>query len=510
MSNKLRTFGLFILLLMAKNIQAQNKTAPQATNFPYCTHYQIFVRSFADANGDGIGDLKGITAKWDYLNGLGIESILLSPIFASPSYHKYDVTDYYKLDSEYGDTEWFESFIKDAHKHNIKVILDLPLNHCSKKHPWFIDAVKNPNSPYRDYFIWADTPGTDKEHWHQPKDAKGKYYYGYFSPDMPDLNYDNDSVVNEAIKIAAFWLKQKKVDGFRLDAAQHIFDDKKKTIAFWKKFKEACIEINPHVFLVGEVGNSFEVIGPYLQSSMSACFNFDLSSAILDMIKTETADGFNKKVQKIQSYYSLYNKNFFDATFITNHDQERVMSQLNDNADKAILAAALMFTLPGQPFIYYGEEIGMKGKKPDEHIREPMLFDEPKYDEMRPKWIKPIYSNDETVANVEKQKQEFASILSRYQQLILLRKGIAALTAGNFEPLQLNTNDAVGFFRTYNAQRCLVLHNVTSKEVTLVLSESEKNYTQSLYQTSKASTVANGKITLAPYSSIVLRQPVAK
>ena len=342
------------------------------------------------------------------------------------------------------------------------------------------------------------------------KPVNGKYYYGYFSADMPDLNYDNPHVVDEAIKIATFWLQDKKVDGFRLDAAQHIFEDPKKTIAFWQKFKAACAQINPQVFLVGEVGNSYDDIGPYLQSAMSACFNFDLSGTILEMIKKENAAGFNGLVKKFETNYTSYNRDFMDATFLTNHDGNRVMSEVNGNTDKAVLAAAVLLTLPGAPFIYYGEEIGMLGKKPDEHIREPMLFEAEKKDTMRTKWIKSIYSTDKTVFPAEDQKFEFTSILNRYQQLITLRKGLAALSYGSFEPSSLNSNDVLGFFRTYNKQRCLVLHNVSAKSVTLILGDTEKNYTQSLYQTSKITAIGDGKIIIAPYSSLILREPATK
>jgi glycosidase len=270
------------------------------------------------------------------------------------------------------------------------------------------------------------------------------------------------------------------------------------------------LEANPRAFLVGEVGNTHETIGPYLQSAMSACFDFDLSSLILDVIKNENAGSFNKKFEGILSTYAAYNRNFMDATFLSNHDQERVMSQLKGNTDKAVLAAAILLTLPGSPFIYYGEEIGMLGKKPDEHIREPMLFDSEKKDTMRTRWITPIYNTDATIFPAEAQKFESTSLLSRYQQLIILRKGIAALAYGKFEPSSIALKDVIGFFRTYNKQRCLVLHNLSSKSITLVMGDAEKNYTQSLYQTSKLISISNGQITLAPYASLVLREPAIK
>lgn len=509
---------LVLVFVLSQQTYAQPTKQPintmQRSFFPHCAHYEIFVRSFSDANGDGVGDLKGITAKWGYLHQLGIESIWITPVFPSPSYHKYDVTNYYDIDKEYGLLENFPLFVKDAHQQGIKVIMDMPLNHCSVKHPWFIDAIKYPQGEYRNYFLWTTTPpANDKEHWHLPKDDKGvsignEYYYGFFGPEMPDWNYENPKVVNEAKKIVSFWLSTAKVDGFRMDAAQHIFPEHEKNKAFWKEIKNTCDSINPKTFIVAEVGNTFEVIAPYL-NSVNACFDFDLSSEIIRSVKSEDASSLNYKVMKIQSNYFSKNKNYDDAIFLTNHDQNRLMSELSGNKAKAKLAAAILLTLPGMPFIYYGEEIGMLGQKPDEHIREPMLFAETSNDKMRPTWIKPTYSTDNSVMPAEAQQKDASSMWVCYKQLLKTRKNVKALNVGSFEPSAINSKQLLAYYRIYNKQECLVLHNITAGKLSLPITEKEKPFSSITYPIDRSITIEGDKINLPPYSTVVLLKPMS-
>jgi len=494
-------------LLMAQQPITLNVPQPDQ-DWPNSVTYHIFVRSFCDGNGDGIGDLKGITARWECLRKLGAEAVLISPIFASPSYHKYDVTDYYKLSPEYGNIESFQYFIKDAHAEGFKVILDIPLNHCSNKHPWFIEAAKNPASTMRNYFVWSNNPpATEKDKWHLPKDEKGNtigktYYYGFFSPEMPDWNYDNAQVVEEAQRILKFWI-DLGVDGFRLDAAQHIFKDHNKNIGFWNMISAYVKSINKHTFLVGEVDNSSDMVAPYLKP-LDACFDFDLSREVVQSLKNENASNFPMRMEKIITHYKAVNKDYKDAIFLTNHDQNRVMSEVGNNVDKAKLAANILFTLPGIPYIYYGEEIGMKGEKPDEFIREPMLFAPEKEDEMRPKWMKPKYSTDKTVESAMVQIKEDQSLWNHYSRLISMRKENRALQYGQFENSSLSSKSVLAYYRIYNQMRVLIINNVSATAVTLTKEEKDNTLINPIYQTSKQTTVKGNKITLAPYSTIIL------
>ncbi len=484
-------------------------TVPQPNDhWPNSVTYHIFVRSFCDANGDGIGDLKGITARWDYLRKLGVEAILISPIFASPSYHKYDVTDYYSLSPEYGNIESFQYFLKDAHAEGFKVILDIPLNHCSNRHPWFVEAVKNPESVMRSYFNWTEKPpANEMDKWYLPKDEKGKaigtsYYYGYFSPEMPDWNYDNPQMVEEAKRILKFYIEMG-VDGFRLDAAQHIFNDHNKNIGFWNLISAYVKGLNKTVFLVGEVDNSFDVVAPYIKP-LDACFDFDLSREVLKILKTEDAATFTNQMEKIVSHYKKANSNYNDAIFLTNHDQNRLMSEVKGNLAKAKQACCMLFTLPGIPYIYYGEEIGMKGEKPDEFIREPMLFGPEYNDPMRTRWMKPQYNNDKSITPAFLQVNDDQSLLNHYSRMNAIRKNSNALRFGEVASSALNSKNVMAYYRIYNQQRYLILHNVTASPVTLTLDDKDRLLNHIIYQNSKQTIVNANLITLEPYGTLIL------
>nr|MBK9649888.1 hypothetical protein [Bacteroidota bacterium] len=224
----------------AKSAQ-QNLTA----SFPNCVFYEIFIRSFCDSNNDGIGDIPGIISKLDYLHDLGIEGIWLTPFNPSPSYHKYDVTDYYNVDEEYGTLDDVRELITEAHKRNIKVIMDFVVNHTSVQHPWFIEAQKSKTNAYHNYYTWADEnnlPG-EKHWWHflqsnSKQTIEGEKYLGFFDRSMPDLNYDNNDVRSEIIKAGKYWLKDIGMDGFRLDAAKWIYmpGNEKTNYSWWQQF----------------------------------------------------------------------------------------------------------------------------------------------------------------------------------------------------------------------------------------------------------------------------------
>ncbi|HOJ00054.1 MAG TPA: alpha-amylase family glycosyl hydrolase [Anaerolineaceae bacterium] len=242
--------------------------------------YEIFVRSFYDSDGDGIGDFNGIVEKMDYLNDgnpnistdLGITGIWLMPINPSPSYHGYSVTDYYSVNPEYGTMDDFKNFLNEAHKRGIKVIIDLVLNHTSNQHPWFLNAA-DPTSPYHDWYIWSDTdPGYvgswGQKIWFEQGD---EYYYSTFSEFMPDLNYTNPEVTQEMQNIVQFWVNEVGVDGFRLDAAKHLIEEgiqQANTISthsWYEKFRPALKQINPHALTVGEIWEDTRINAEYLQ-----------------------------------------------------------------------------------------------------------------------------------------------------------------------------------------------------------------------------------------------------
>jgi glycosidase len=422
--------------------------------------YEIFVRAFHDSDGDGKGDLNGIVAKLDYLREMGVSGIWMTPIHPSPSYHGYDVTDYYAIHPDFGTMEDFERLIEEAHRRNIKIIMDLVVNHTSNRHPWFVEARSGADNPKRDWYIWADeatnvnaTSAIGGKAWHSVSTGR---YLGIFGEGMPDLNLDNPEVREAIIRIARFWL-EKGVDGFRLDAAKHVYEDlqgdnrrpevAEKNVAWWREFRAALEEVKPDVYLVGEVWDAPSVIGPYLDGAFDSGFNFELAGKLIQLAKSERATDIAAAVRRIHDYYAeVSGGRFIDATFLSNHDQNRVMSQLEGNVDHAKMAAALLLTLPGRVFLYYGEEIGMEGVKPDENLRRPMPWDE-----------------------VDRQHNEPDSLLNHYRRLVNWRKLEPALAFGTVESYATGHRSVVSYIREHEGERLLVLHNLSGEPQQLAL-----------------------------------------
>jgi alpha-amylase len=483
--------------------------------------YEIYVQSFADSDGDGKGDIKGMISKLDYLQDLGVGAVWLMPMSPSPSYHKYDVADYYGIDSAYGTVDDFKKFVEEAHKRNIKVVIDMVLNHSSSRHPWFVDAQKNINSPYRDYYVWTErndpqtrasgniTAGETRQrnHWVRPRAGADSnyYYYAQFGGNMPDLNYDNPKLREEVFKIGRFWAGEVKVDGFRLDAARHIFPDERPldNHRWWEYFLQEMRKVNKDFYLLGEVWAPAEVVGPYLKG-IPALFNFDMGVAIIKALNRERADSLAIMHKKIRDFYATINPEYVDATFLTNHDQVRIMSALNNNPDKAKMAASILLTLPGSPYLYYGEEIGMLGKKPDQGIREPFLWDTREKDKFRTTWEKPFNSNDSTIIPLSVQMKDQNSLYNHYKKLIQLRNSSKALTYGELQPVNLNNSMLSAFVRTGD-DAVLVIHNVSGTEVTATLPDEVAQYNKIFYK-EKNATLRNRNISVPAFSSVVLKK----
>lgn len=454
--------------------------------------YEIFIQSFADGNGDGIGDLKGATSKLEYLKDLGVRAVWLMPIMNSPSYHKYDVTDYKSIHPDYGTIEDFRNFVKESHKRNIEVIIDMIINHTSAEHPWFIEASQNMDSEYRDYYIWAYkdsiadqiakkeiTHDSDNiTQWHPVNgDTLSQHYYGFFWGGMPDLNYDNEQLRNEIIDIGKWWLTEMDVDGFRLDAAKHIFEYERmnENQDWWSFYSAEMKKIKPDVYIVGEVWDNSDLVAQFV-NGLPAMFNFDLAGSINQSLISEKANAStivgehwksipNKTVVEMyvenRAKYKEVNPEFRDATFLTNHDQNRVMSNLKGDVKKAKLAANILFTLPGSPFLYYGEEIGMIGVKPDEYIREPMIW-KSKNDSLRTAWIKPKYSTETTVESVEDQLNDSESLLNHYKEWIKKRNSSEILLKGSISSIESEAG-IIAFKRSYGNESLDIYHNLTGQ-----------------------------------------------
>ncbi len=434
--------------------------------------YEIFVRSFRDSDGNGIGDFNGITEKLDYLQSLGVKGLWLMPINPSPSYHGYDVTDYYAVNPDYGTMEDFKRLIDEAHKRDMKVIIDLVLNHTSNQHPWFQSAL-TPGSEYYDYYIWSDTdPGTPgpwgAQAWH--KASNGKYYYSIFSDQMPDLNYNTPAVREESKKIASFWLKDVGIDGFRLDAARYLVEedgtlaDSPANHSFWEEWGTYVRGINPEAFTVGEIWTGNSTVEKYVDTNteLDSAFNFDLADALVKSVKDGNGTVVRFVLQStLQDFPEQDNSNF-----ITNHDQNRVMSQFMGDEGKAKAAAGFLLTAPGIPFIYYGEEIGMSGIKPDEQIRTPMQWSSEAGAGFTSGTPWEAINVDYTAVNVQKQTGDNTSLLEHYRKLIQLRNGHSALRTGNTYVAKSSSSKLLSYLRANDEEAILVIINMDDQPAT--------------------------------------------
>lgn len=441
---------------------------PEWTKGAVC--YQVFVRSFHDSDGDGIGDLNGLRSKLDYINDgspeaqrdLGARCLWLMPVTESPSYHGYDVVDYYRVDREYGTKEDFQRFVEDAHGRGVHVLVDMVLNHTSDRHAAFRAALSDTASPYRGWYRFsARHPGVKNpwgdDNWHRSP-VSDEYYYAFFWHGMPDLNLENTEVREEAKRIATFWLREMSVDGFRLDAVKFFIEegdriqDTSGTHEFLREYAAHVRRITPDAFTVGEVWDSTGAVLPYYPDQLDAYFAFELADSILAAVQHGSARGLLNHALRLQSVLPDHRY----ATFLRNHDQTRTMTVLGGDVAGAKLAAALLLTLPGLPFVYYGEEIGMTGDKPDERIRTPMQWSaQPAGGFTRGVPWQPLQA-DWSRTNVAAQEYVDGSLLNLYRRLIHLRAGNAALARGELLVLG-GTGDGVATYVRRNADGAVLV-----------------------------------------------------
>jgi glycosidase len=480
-----RTILLVLLLgIFSACVPVSRPGANQQSWWRNTVFYEIFVRSYCDSDGNGIGDFNGITSKLDYIQSLGVQGIWLMPINPSPSYHGYDVIDYYAVNPQYGSMDDFKNLLAEAHKRDIRVIIDLVLNHSSSQHPFFVDANNNPQSPYRDWYIWADSnPGN---HWYAGKTGN---YYAYFGSDMPDLNYKNPDVTAEMYNLVRYWLKDVGIDGFRIDAAKYLIEEGQKledtasTHAWFRNFYTLYKAENPQAYTVGEIyGAGAFAAKTYTGDQMDQIFNFEMAGGFTGSALGGSNTGINSAIT-----FALEDMPGGEyATFLTNHDQNRIMSTLNGNVGKAKIAASLLLTSPGTPFIYYGEEIGMEGEKPDEDIRLPMQWSEADNAGFTTgiPWRAPAVNYLQV--NVAGETNDPGSLLSHYRNLIMIRNQHPALRYGSISPISTNNTGVYAALRVSDSETILILLNLTKNPI--------NNYALSL----KTASFPNGSYQIDP------------
>lgn len=433
--------------------------------------YEVFVRSFQDSDGDGIGDLVGLRQRLDDLNDgdpttdtdLGVTALWLMPINDSPSYHGYDATDYRAFNPDYGTLADFQDLLDAAHARGIKVIIDYVMNHCSTQHPWF-EAAGAQSPTYRDWFRWSSHDpgqtgpwGQDVWHWHN-----SGWYYGLFWGGMPDLNYEHPPVKQEMFDTATYWLDTVGVDGFRLDAILYIHEDGDQlentaaTFQFWQDFGAHVRSVSPEALTVGEAWTSSNTVVEYVRDQrLDICFEFDLAGTIVGGVNGAWAQGVADKALEASTLYPYLQF----GTFLTNHDQDRAFTQLGRDEGRARAAAGIYLGLPGVPFVYYGEEIGMTGSGAHENIRTPMQWDGGEgagFTSGTP-WH-PI-NGDYPTRNVVDQRQDPESLWNWYRRCIAARQASPALRRGEHLPLECSSSSVLAFARRYGGETVLCLAN---------------------------------------------------
>jgi alpha-amylase len=451
-------------------------TSPSTSPTPFATPewfkdgvlYEIFVRSFADSNGDGIGDLRGIENKLDYLKGLGVTAVWLTPIFASPSYHGYDTTDYYTINPDFGTKDDLVSLVGSAHAKGIRVILDFVASHTSNLFPYFKDAYGNPGSQYSDWYVW--------------KDAAHRVYQSFANvPTLPSLNHANPVVNQYYIDVAKYWMDldgdgdyTDGIDGFRCDYALG------SPHAFWRQLRAALKPLNPDVLLLGEVWvDSPSAQTPYFQDQFDALFDFPLYIQ-LQANPQISGDGvlngsaFLSSLNNIvKSEAGQFPADAIRVRFAGNHDTNRIASEEEGNAARERLAALLVASLDGTPMIYYGDELGMSGEKGsgpiyDEYTREPMEWYGSDAGPDQPAWFKESrFDQPNDGVSVQEEESDQRSLLNYYRQIYAMRAANPALATGGFELLPTDVDGVWAFWRFTRDDVVSAIFNFNPSKVTV-------------------------------------------
>lgn len=488
----------------------------------YRNYYEIFVYSFYDSDGDGIGDLNGVTQKLDYIQDMGFNGIWLMPVFQSTTYHKYDITDYMQIDSEYGSTEDMQNLIEECHKRGIRIILDFVMNHTSSQHLWFTQACEyleqlprgaepdEKECPYVGYYHFANE---QKQDYYQVKNTDW-YYEGVFWSEMPDLNLENEQLRAELEQIASYWIGMG-IDGFRMDAAMHFEENDATTnteILNW--FYEYCLSQNPDFYMVSEVWANEATVADYYASGTPSMFNFDLADKEGKLIKaargTYKAANLVQSMLKYQTDFAAKNPDYIDAPFITNHDMGRVANALRNDPDDLKMAGGLLMTLSGNPFVYYGEEIGMSsaGTK-DENKRLPFIWSDTDTTGMTkgPKDAEAGITS--AFAGVEEQQADSDSILNYYKRALRLRNENPELARGTIEAVEaLCDGHQAVITKTWEDSTIAVVYNTSDEAIEVKLTGSAIDFMAIrgyLTLHGEAITLENGVLTMPAQSICIMK-----
>lgn len=453
----------------------------------YRNYYEIFVYSYYDSDGDCIGDLQGVIEKLDYVEYMGFNGIWFMPIMPSPSYHKYDVTDYYAIDEVYGTMEDFEQLVEECHNRGINVVIDFVINHSSSEHPWFTEACEylatleegqEPDvsvCPYVDYYHFSREKESST-YWQVP-DTEW-YYEGAFWSGMPDLNLESEAVRKEFEDIAAFWI-EKGVDGFRIDAAKHfeVGVEKNNEILNW--LYTTCTELKPDFYMVSEVWEPLLTFSKYYGSQTPSMFNFDAGQQTGMIFKVAKgympASEFIDELINYDELFSSRNEDYIDALFLTNHDMGRVAEACVNNEKNMKMSAGLMMIMNGNPFVYYGEEIGMNSTSDmDENKRLPMYWSDVVLAGTTDGPPNCDLSIESSFEAVDEQLKDGYSLLNYYRHAIRLRNENPEIARGEIKKIEALCTDTYAVMtKTYEGSTIAIAINNTDEEVQIPIGDSE-------------------------------------
>lgn len=519
---------LIMTMLLGGCAKAQEpKKQADTTDDNYRAFYQIFVGSFSDSDGDGIGDIRGIINRMDYLNdgnvysenSLGVQGLWLSPIFESPSYHKYDASNYYQVDSKFGTEADLIELVELCHKRNVKVILDLAINHSAKNNEWFTrfaEAHKNDSAgdPYYDIYSWATlenrTPGVA----YSKIPGSDEYYECNFSTEMPELNFDNPVVREEMVKVAKYYL-DLGIDGFRFDAVKYIyFNNTEKSVEFWKWYMDELKAIKPDIYCVGECWSGESETLRYIEALN--CFNFQMSQAEGQIASAAKGYGMDQYTRYIERYQNLVQEanpeDGMPSPFLANHDMDRAAGYMTVATKMAHMAANLYLLSPGSPVIYYGEEIGLKGSRgganTDANRRLAMLWGDD--DTIKDPEGTNYDAKKQTNGTVAEQLENKESLFHHYSKVLTIRNTYPEIPRGDYKALCYGEDNFGGFLITYQEETAILLHNTSSvKEIVIDLTSCADFPTMEL---SIKEVIGNGEatldgttLTLAPMTSVFLK-----
>ncbi len=505
----------------------------------YRTYYEVFLYSFCDSNGDGIGDIRGLISKLDYINDgnpatatdLGFTGIWLMPIMPANTYHKYDVKDYYAIDPEYGTPEDFKLLLEECGKRGIRVLLDLVINHSSQLHPWFLSALRSlaiepcgqetcgheklcrQHNPYVNYYNFVQGK-PDKGSYYST--GVGDWYYeAVFSSNMPDFNLGDENLRRDIEDIMSYWLALG-VDGFRLDAALHYYsNDTEKNIEVLTWLNDFLKGKKSDYYMVAEVWTNFSTFAKYYASGIDSVFNFAFSAESGKIVKTLNYSGaensvkaFGEAMLQVQQGLKRYSPIAIDAPFFTNHDTARAAGFFSGNAVKTKMAGGLNLMMGGNAFVYYGEELGMSGSGRDENKRAPMYWSETDRTGMTtgPKDMEAVRHS---FGSLEEQSKDPLSIYHYYKRAIRLRNENPEIAQGEITLIEdIPDPDLCALIKTYRGSRIILLYNISDREKTVSLSKSQYAYQGIrgyLSATGEEVMLEGETITLPPYSIGILK-----